>query len=117
MKYYFYYIKIKLNLTIEIVSKLNSLIKAILRDISPFFENIESISKDLKSLKKMNIHKKKIELLENKLREKSQIEHQLQNDIISLKREITTLKEKKNQNDFTDNILKKNDYLLKSPIY
>jgi DNA-binding protein H-NS len=65
----------------------------------------------------MNIHKKKIELLENKLREKSQIEHQLQNDIISLKREITTLKEKKNQNDFTDNILKKNDYLLKSPIY
>ena len=55
----------------------------------------------------MNIHKKKIELLENKLREKSQIEHQLQNDIISLKREITTLKEKKNQNDFTDNILKK----------
>jgi DNA-binding protein H-NS len=65
----------------------------------------------------MNIHKKKIELLENKLREKSQIEHQLQNDIISLKREITTLKEKKNQNDFTDNILKRNDYLLKSPIY
>jgi DNA-binding protein H-NS len=65
----------------------------------------------------MNIHKKKIELLENKLREKSQIKHQLQNDIISLKREITTLKEKKNQNDFTDNILKRNDYLLKSPIY
>ena len=65
----------------------------------------------------MNIHKKKIELLENKLREKSQIDHQLQNDIISLKREITTLKEKKNQNDFTDNILKRNDYLLKSPIY
>jgi DNA-binding protein H-NS len=65
----------------------------------------------------MNIHKKKIELLENKLREKSQIEHQLQNDIISLKREITTLKEKKNQNDFTDNILKRNDYLLKSPTY
>ncbi len=65
----------------------------------------------------MNIHKKKIELLENKLREKSQIKHQLQNDIISLKREITTLKEKKNQNDFTDNILKRNDYLLKSPTY
>ena len=65
----------------------------------------------------MDIHKKKIELLENKLREKSQIKHQLQNDIISLKREITTLKEKKNQNDFTDNILKRNDYLLKSPIY
>ena len=43
----------------------------------------------------MNIHKKKIELLENKLREKSQIEHQLQNDIISLKREITNFKRKK----------------------
>lgn len=97
-------------LTNEINSKLNSLIKTILNDISPFLENIESISKDLKSLKEMDIHKKKIELLENKLREKSQIENRLQNDIISLKKEITTLKEKKiNQNDSTYNLLKRND--------
>ena len=96
-------------LTNEINSKLNSLIKTILKDISPFLENIESISKDLKSLKEMDNHKKKIELLENKLREKSQIEHKLQNDIISLKKEITTLKEKKiNQNDSSDNLLKRN---------
>ena len=99
-------------LTNEINSKLNSLIKTILRDISPFLENIESISKDLKSLKEMDIHKKKIELLENKLREKSKIENQLQNDIISLKKEITALREKKiKQNDSTDNLLKRNDYI------
>jgi hypothetical protein len=97
-------------LTNEINSKLNSLIKTILRDISPFLENIESISKDLKSLKEMDIHKKKIELLENKLREKSKIENQLQNDIISLKKEITALRENKiKQNDSTDNLLKRND--------
>ena len=97
-------------LTNEINSKLNSLIKTILRDISPFLENIESISKDLKSLKEMDVHKKKIELLENKLREKSKKEHELQNDIISLKKEIAALREKKiNQNDSTDNLLKRND--------
>ena len=103
-------------LTNEINSKLNSLIKTILNDISPFLENIELISKDLKSLKEMDIHKKKIELLENKLREKSQIEHQLQNDIISLKKEISTLKENKiNQNDSIDNPLKRNDNIISPP--
>ena len=103
-------------LTNEINSKLNSLIKTILNDISPFLENIESISKDLKSLKEMDNHKKKIELLENKLKEKSQIEHQLQNDIISLKKEITTLKEKKiNQNDSSDYLLKRNDNITSPP--
>ena len=103
-------------LTNEINSKLNSFIKTILNDISPFLENIESISKDLKSLKEMDNHKKKIEFLENKLREKSKIENQLQNDIISLKKEITTLKEKKiNQNDSSDNLLKRNDNITSPP--
>ena len=103
-------------LTNEINSKLNSLIKTILNDISPFLENIESISKDLKSLKEMDNHKKKIEFLENKLREKSKIENQLQNDIITLKKEITTLKEKKiNQNDSSDNLLKRNDNITSPP--
>ena len=94
-------------LTKEINSKLNSLIKTVLNDISPFLENIEEISKEIKSLKEMDSHKRKIELLENKLQEKSQVEHQLQNDIISLKKEISLLKEK-NKNDSTENIIKVN---------
>ena len=97
-------------LTNEINSKLNSLIKTILNDISPFLENIEEISKDIKNLKEMDNHKKKIESLENKLREKSQIEHQLQSDIISLKKEISFLKEKNmSKNNSIDNLLKRND--------
>jgi hypothetical protein len=95
-------------LTKEINSKLNSLIKTVLNDISPFLENIEEISKKIKNLKEMDSHKRKIELLENKLQEKSQVEHQLQNDIISLKKEISLLKEK-NKNDSTENLIKDND--------
>ena len=95
-------------LTKEINSKLNSLIKTVLNDISPFLENIEEISKEIKSLKEMDSHKRKIELLENKLQEKSLVEHQLKNDIVSLKKEIALLKEK-NKNDSTENIIKVND--------
>ena len=95
-------------LTKEINSKLNSLIKTVLNDISPFLENIEEISKKIKNLKEMDSHKRKIELLENKLQEKSLVEHQLQNDIISLKKEISLLKEK-NKNDSTENLIKDND--------
>ena len=95
-------------LTKEINSKLNSLIKTVLNDISPFLENIEEISKEIKSLKEMDSHKRKIELLENKLQEKSLVEHQLKNDIVSLKKEITLLKEK-NKNDSTENLIKVND--------
>ena len=40
-------------LTNEINSKLNSLIKTILNDITPFLENIEEISKELKHIREM----------------------------------------------------------------
>ena len=97
-------------LTNEINSKLNYLIKTVLNDICPFLENIEEISKDINNLKEMDNHKKKIELLQKKLHEKSLIEHQLQNNIISLKKEISILKEKQiNPNNSSDNILNKND--------
>ena len=97
-------------LTNEINSKLNSLIKTILSDISPFLENIEEISKEIQNLKEMDNHKKKIESLENKLREKSLIEHQLQSDILSLKKEISSLKEKNmSKNNSIDNLLKRNE--------
>ena len=43
----------------EINSKLNSLIKVILNDISPFLENIEEISKEIKNLKEKDNHKRK----------------------------------------------------------
>ena len=102
-------------LTKEINSKLNSLIKTVLNDISPFLENIEEISKELKSLKEMDNHKRKIELLENKLHEKSIVEHQLQNDITSLKKEIQDLKEKNKQYDSTDNLINKNEN-FESPV-
>jgi len=95
-------------LTKEINSKLNSLIKTVISDISPFLENIEEISKEIKSLKEMDSHKRKIELLENKLQEKSLVERQLQNDIVSLKKEITLLKER-NKNGSTDSIINVDD--------
>ena len=97
-------------LTNEINAKLNYLVKTVLNDICPFLENIEEISKEIKNIKELDNHKKTIELLQNKLNEKTLTEHQLQNDIISLKKEISILKEKQlNQNNSTDNILNKND--------
>lgn len=82
-------------LTNEIVSKLNYLIKTVLNDIYPFLENIKEVSKDINNIKEIENCKKKIELLENKLFQKSLNEHQLKNDIISLKKEISNLKLKK----------------------
>jgi len=97
-------------LTNEINSKLNYLIKTVINDICPFLENIEEISKEINNLKDLDNHKKKIELLQNKLHEKSLVEHQLQNNIISLKKEISILKEKQiNHNNSNYNIFKKND--------
>ena len=94
-------------LTNEINSKLNYLIKTVINDICPFLENIEDISKEIKNLKEMDNHKKTIELLKNQLHEKSLIENQLQNDITSLKKEISSLKEKQlHANNSTDNVLK-----------
>lgn len=99
-------------LTNEINSKLNSLIKTILNDITPFLENIEEISKELKHIREMENDKVTIELLKNRLKEKSLIERQLQNDITSLKKEISDLKELKEKNinkiDSSDNLLKQN---------
>ncbi len=91
-------------ITNEINSKLSSLIKTVLNDISPFLENIELLAKEMKKFKFQDNNTEKIELLENKLREKSQIELQLQNDIISLKKEISLLKQKDNQNISIDNL-------------
>ena len=65
-----------------ITNEINSIIKTVLNDISPFLENIELLAKEMKKLKFQDNNTEKIELLENKLREKSQIEFQLQNDII-----------------------------------
>ena len=102
-------------ITNEINSKLNYLIKTVLNDISPFLENIEDISKELKNLREMDNHKKKIETLENKLHEKSLIESQLQNDIINLKKEISSLKEKNlTKSNSNENLLNKTS-ILASP--
>jgi len=78
-------------LTNEINSKLNNLIKTFLNDISPFLENIEYISKEMKKLKDLETNRDQIEFLENQLNEKCIIENQLQNDIITLKKYILFL--------------------------
>ena len=83
-------------LTNEINSKLNNLIKTFLNDISPFLENIEYISKEMKKLKDLEINRDKIEFLENQLNEKCIKENQLQNDILTLKKYILFLENKNN---------------------
>ena len=93
----------------EINAKLSSLIKTVINDISPFLENIEVLSKEMKKIKLIENNTEKIESLEKKLREKSEIEIQLQNDIISLKNEISLLKQKNNQNNLIDNLINKQD--------
>ena len=93
----------------EINAKLSSLIKTVINDISPFLENIEVLSKEMKKFKFIENNTEKIESLEKKLREKSEIEIQLQNDIIALKNEIALLKQKNNQNILIDNLINKQD--------
>ena len=97
-------------LTNEINLKLNSFVKTVLNDISPFLENIQEISKEMKNLKEMDNHKMRVEILEQKLKEKAIFERQLQNDIDSLRKELITLKEKKeSRKDSSDDLLKDNE--------
>ena len=84
-------------ITNEINLKLNSLIKTVLNDISPFLENIEYLSKKSKQLKEFENAKNRIEALEHQLKEKIIIEKELQENIISLKQEISDLKEKEKE--------------------
>ena len=84
-------------ITNEINLKLNSLIKTVLNDISPFLENIEYLSKKSKQLKEFENAKNRIEALEHQLKEKIIIEKELQESIISLKQEISDLKEKEKE--------------------
>ena len=93
----------------QINAKLNSLIKTVLDDIFPFLENIQVLSKEIKKIKDLEITNEKIEFLENKLRKKAETEHQLKNDIITLKKEISFLKQKNNQNTLLDNQSYKNE--------
>ena len=64
-------------ITNEINLKLNSLIKIVLNDISPFLENIEYLSKKSKQLKEFENAKNRIEALEHQLKEKIIIEKEL----------------------------------------
>ena len=96
-------------LTNEINSKLNSIIKTVLSDITPFLENIEYLSKQAKQLKEIENTKNRIESLENKLKEKSLLEKELQNNITYLKQEINELKEK--EKEYERNIKAKDDII------
>ena len=99
-------------LTNEINLKLNSLIKTVLNDITPFLENIEYLSKQSKQLKEFENTKNRIVILENKLKEKTLIEKELQNNINSLKHEINELKEK--EKEYEKTIKMKDELLLKA---
>ena len=57
-------------LTNEINLKLNSIIKTVLSDITPFLENIEYLSKQAKQLKEIENAKNRIDTLEAKLKER-----------------------------------------------
>ena len=96
-------------LTNEINSKLNSIIKTVLSDITPFLENIEYLSKQAKQLKEIENTNNRIESLENKLKEKSLLEKELQNNITYLKQEINELKEK--EKEYERNIKAKDDII------
>ena len=54
-------------LTNEINLKLNSIIKTVLNDITPFLENIEYLSKQAKQLKEFENAKSRIDMLEDEL--------------------------------------------------
>ena len=84
-------------LTNEINLKLNSIIKTVLNDITPFLENIEYLSNQVKKVKEFENAKNHINILENKLKEKTIIEKDLQNNITYLKQEINDLKEKEKE--------------------
>ena len=96
-------------LTNEINLKLNSIIKTVLNDITPFLENIEYLSKQAKQLKEIENTKNHIEILENRLKEKTLIEKELQNNINNLKHEINELKEK--EKEYEKNIKIKDDLI------
>ena len=102
-------------LTNEINLKLNSIIKTVLNDITPFLENIEYLSKQAKQLKEFENAKSRIETLENKLKEKTFLEKELQNNINYLKQEINDLKEK--EKEYEKNIKIKEELLLKAEEY
>ena len=99
-------------LTNEINLKLNSIIKTVLNDITPFLENIEYLSKQAKQIKEFEHTKNRIEMLENKLKEKTLIEKELQTNINNLKQEINELKEK--GKEYEKNIKLKDELLLKA---
>ena len=99
-------------LTNEINLKLNSIIKTVLNDITPFLENIEYLSKQAKQIKEFENTKNRIEMLENKLKEKTLIEKELQTYINNLKQEINELKEK--EKECEKNIKLKDELLLKA---
>ena len=84
-------------LTNEINLKLTSLIKTVLNDITPFLENIEYLSKQAKQLKEFENAKNHVELLENKIKEKTLKEKELEHHINNLKQEINELKEKEKE--------------------
>jgi len=102
-------------LTNEINLKLNSIIKTVLNDITPFLENIEYLSKQAKQLKEFENAKSRIDLLENKLKEKTFLEKELQENINCLKQEINDLKEK--EKEYEKNIKLKDELLLKAEEY
>ena len=96
-------------LTNEINLKLNSIIKTVLNDITPFLENIEYLAKQAKQIKEIENANDRIDILENKLKEKALQEKELQNNISYLKQEIKELKEK--EKEYEKNIKLKDDLL------
>ena len=96
-------------LTNEINLKLNSIIKTVLNDITPFLENIEYLAKQAKQIKEIENANDRIDLLENKLKEKALLEKELQINISYLKQEINELKEK--EKEYERNIKLKDDLL------
>ena len=96
-------------LTNEINLKLNSMIKTVLSDITPFLENIEYLSKQAKQLKEIENTNNRIESLEAKLKEKSLLVKEFQNNIKYLKQEINELKEK--EKEYERNIKAKDDII------
>jgi hypothetical protein len=82
----------------EIDSKINNLLKLFMDDILSFLENIEEISKEVKKIKEFDKIQRDYEVVSSKLKEKTLNEHKLENDIISLQKEIEDLKKCENKN-------------------
>ena len=93
----------------EIDAKVNGLLKLFMGDISSFLENLEEISQERKKLKDFENIQREYDILSNKFKEKSINERKLENDIVSLQKEILFLK---NENK----IKIKNLELLTSPV-